>query len=127
MRKLKDDPIWHETPAGASGWVPCAAFLEVTGKERCWGPTVLDFKRVLSSVFSLELFCLELEGQLTSNLLTEQFSPLLKADYMPMHVRVLPAPGHLYIFKHVSNSQKSRALLMCFEYLWDRDLKENLL
>lgn len=72
-----------------------------------------------SVLFSLELFCLKLEIQLRSNLLTGQFSPCLKACCMPVHVWLLPAPRHLCILKHVSSSQKSRALLTCFGSLQD--------
>lgn len=77
------------------------------------------FFSVVFVVQSFEWFCLELEDQLTSDLLTEWFSSLLKACSMPMHVQLLPALGHLYIFKHMSSSQKSRAWLMCLEYLQD--------
>lgn len=94
------------------------------GKE-LGGSARLGSKCTFSSVlFSLELFCLNLENELTSNLLTGQFSPRLKACSMPVHVWLLPAPRHLWTLKHVSSSQKSRALLTCFGSLQDRDLKE---
>lgn len=71
-------------PAYALGLMPCASALEVTGEGRCWGPAGPNACFLV--LFSLELFFLELEDQLTGNLLTKQFSPLLKASCMPVHV-----------------------------------------
>jgi len=103
-------------------WTGCLVlpFWESRRREGAGGPTGLDSKSTFSSVLLSEFnhltcYCLEMEDQLTSYLLTEQFSPLLKASFMPMHVWLLPAPRHLCIFKHVSNSQKSRTLLTCLE------------
>lgn len=105
-------------------WNACSCFglgasyslpWKLLGREGAGGLTGLDCKCTFSSVlFSLELFCLELEDQLTSNLLTEQFSPLLKASCMPMHVLLLPPPRHLYVLNtgvaHRNQGHCSRAL-----------------
>lgn len=90
------------------------------GREGAGGSAGLDSECLFFSVlFSPELFSLKLENQLTSNLLTRQFSPCLKACSMPVHVLLLPALRHLCISKHVSSSHKSRALLTCFGSLQD--------